>query len=265
MALTPQALRLLSRQIMALKSDPPEGVRIAVGEEDFTLLEGWVQGPYWRGHAVGDLDSWRPKREGWVEVCRLISPLQIAGTPYEGGYFRIRFAFGSEFPNLPPKCTMVTKIFHPNISKSGEICVDTLKKGWKKEYGVGHVLITIKCLLIFPNPESALDEEAGKQLLEDYEGYSKVAPPEFRVAKMSTSDEHMPTGTSPSPMNVKLHRPIPLNNSNSQEQGPTLSHSVQHVQEWKNDLKAFGNSRAACNGGTKTAPVSKIKRGAKRL
>lgn len=36
---------------------------------------------------------------------------------------------------------MVTKIFHPNISKTGEICVDTLKKGWKKEYGVGHVLI----------------------------------------------------------------------------------------------------------------------------
>ena len=36
---------------------------------------------------------------------------------------------------------MVTKIFHPNISKSGEICVDTLKKGWKKEYGVGHVLV----------------------------------------------------------------------------------------------------------------------------
>ena len=102
--------------------------------------------------------------------------------------------------------TMITKIFHPNMSKSGEICVDTLKKGWKKEYGVGHVLVvsnrtlvtllgtlpnpsadtgdpnglrtddrqTIKCLLIYPNPESALDEEAGKQLLADYEGYCKV-------------------------------------------------------------------------------------------
>jgi ubiquitin-protein ligase len=33
---------------------------------------------------------------------------------------------------------------------------------------------TIKCLLIYPNPESALDEEAGKQLLADYEGYCKV-------------------------------------------------------------------------------------------
>ena len=36
---------------------------------------------------------------------------------------------------------MMTKIFHPNVSKAGEICVDTLKKGWKKEYGVGHVLV----------------------------------------------------------------------------------------------------------------------------
>jgi hypothetical protein len=37
--------------------------------------------------------------------------------------------------------TMMTKIFHPNVSKAGEICVDTLKKGWKREYGVGHVLV----------------------------------------------------------------------------------------------------------------------------
>jgi ubiquitin-protein ligase len=37
--------------------------------------------------------------------------------------------------------TMVTKIFHPNISKAGEICVDTLKKGWKREYGIEHVLV----------------------------------------------------------------------------------------------------------------------------
>lgn len=33
---------------------------------------------------------------------------------------------------------------------------------------------TIKCLLIVPNPESALDEEAGKLLLEDYQEYYKV-------------------------------------------------------------------------------------------
>lgn len=117
--------------------------------------------------------------------------------------------------------TMVTKIFHPNVSKQGEICVDTLKKGWTPETGIrcgqpitwpwlpkphltdivtsssammnSHILSVrrlaqptlraspfladepalpsqvVRCLLIYPNPESALDEEAGKLLLEAYE------------------------------------------------------------------------------------------------
>ncbi len=33
----------------------------------------------------------------------------------------------------------------------------------------------MKCLLIVPNPESALNEEAGKQLLEDYDSYASHA------------------------------------------------------------------------------------------
>ena len=34
---------------------------------------------------------------------------------------------------------------------------------------------TVKCLLIVPNPESALNEEAGKLLLEQYDDYSMRA------------------------------------------------------------------------------------------
>lgn len=37
------------------------------------------------------------------------------------------------------------------------------------------LLQTIKCLLIVPNAESALNEEAGKLLLENYEEYYKRA------------------------------------------------------------------------------------------
>lgn len=66
---------------------------------------------------------------------------------------------------------MITKIFHPNVSSAGEICVNTLKKDWKSSYGIGHILVTVKCLLIHPNPESALDEEAGMLLLENYDSY----------------------------------------------------------------------------------------------
>lgn len=53
--------------------------------------------------------------------------------------------------------------------------MSTLKKDWKPEMGIEHILLVIKCLLIVPNPESALNEEAGRLLLEDYEAYAKHA------------------------------------------------------------------------------------------
>ena len=82
---------------------------------------------------------------------------------------------GKEFPNTPPKGFFITQIFHPNVASNGEICVNTLNKDWKPELGIGHVLLVIKCLLIVPNPESALNEEAGKLLLESYDDYASRA------------------------------------------------------------------------------------------
>jgi hypothetical protein len=35
----------------------------------------------------------------------------------------------------------LTKIFHPNVAESGEICVSTLKRDWKREYGIQHILL----------------------------------------------------------------------------------------------------------------------------
>ena len=41
---------------------------------------------------------------------------------------------------------------------------------------LGYLLLqAIRCLLIEPFPESALNEEAGKMLMEDYESYYKYA------------------------------------------------------------------------------------------
>lgn len=101
---------------------------------------------------------------------------------------------GKTFPISPPKGFFLTKIFHPNVSRNGEICVNTLKKDWKQDLGIKHILLVslyqikknnslsvfyvfkvIKCLLIVPNPESALNEEAAKLLLEHYDEYCKRA------------------------------------------------------------------------------------------
>ena len=69
----------------------------------------------------------------------------------------------------------MTKIFHPNVSKGGEICVNVLKRDWTADMGLRHVLVVIRCLLIEPFPESALNEEAGRLLMEDYGAYAAHA------------------------------------------------------------------------------------------
>ncbi|XP_057872991.1 ubiquitin-conjugating enzyme E2 22 isoform X2 [Cryptomeria japonica] len=98
-----------------------------------------------------------------------------ADTPYEGGLFRIKLILPQDFPCSPPKGYFMTKIFHPNIAHNGEICVNILKKDWQPALGLRHVLIVVRCLLIEPFPESALNEQAGKMLMENYEEYSRHA------------------------------------------------------------------------------------------
>lgn len=50
-----------------------------------------------------------------------------------------------------------------------------LKRDWRPELGLRHVLTVIRCLLIVPNPESALNEEAGRLLLEAYDDFARHA------------------------------------------------------------------------------------------
>ena len=69
----------------------------------------------------------------------------------------------------------LTKLFHPNVSSEGEICVNVLKRDWTPDVGLRHVLTVIRCLMIEPNPESALNEEAGKLLLESFADFAKKA------------------------------------------------------------------------------------------
>lgn len=97
------------------------------------------------------------------------------GTPFEGGLFRMKLVLPADFPQSPPKGYFTTKIWHPNVSKDGEICVNVLKRDWQPTLGLRHVLMVIRCLLIEPYPESALNEEAGKVLLEDYAEYERYA------------------------------------------------------------------------------------------
>nr|CAI5826606.1 unnamed protein product [Callosobruchus analis] len=145
--LSPQIIRGVVKEMQDLVNSPPEGIKVQVNEEDVTDIQAFIDGP--------------------------------AGTPYTGGTFKVKLSLGKSFPTEPPKAYFLTKIFHPNVAANGEICVNTLKRDWKSDLGIKHILLTIKCLLIVPNAESALNEEAGKLLLEHYEDY-------YQRAKMMT-------------------------------------------------------------------------------
>ncbi|KAJ5091757.1 hypothetical protein NUU61_006627 [Penicillium alfredii] len=98
------------------------------------------------------------------------------GTPYSQGLWRLRLKMPDDYPNSPPKATFTTRIWHPNVEElTGAVCVDTLKRDWKPKLTLRDVLVTISCLLIYPNPDSALNSAAGSLLQEDYEAFSHQA------------------------------------------------------------------------------------------
>lgn len=168
--LNPQLMRILAKEVQHLKQDPLEGVQIILDDKDITSVEAIIEGP--------------------------------EDTPYFGGRFRVKLSIVKDFPASPPLGFFLTKIFHPNVSSRGEICVNTLKKDWKSDLGLKHVLLTIKCLLIVPNPESALNEEAGKLILESYDDYYKRAKLYTEIhAKSSQNNSSKPSTSSASSSN----------------------------------------------------------------
>jgi ubiquitin-conjugating enzyme E2 S len=103
----------------------------------------------------------------------------IAGpthTPFEKGVFKLHLTMPPNYPQHPPTANFRTSIFHPNVDPStGGVCVETLKRDWDSNLTLRDVLITISCLLIQPNPDSALNAEAGALIQEGYEAFARRA------------------------------------------------------------------------------------------
>ena len=88
--ISPQIVQLLARELKKLASAPPDGIKYIPQHDNLTEIHAEIAGP--------------------------------EDTPYEGGTFHIKLVVGADFPQKPPRGFFLTKIFHPNVSKNGDIC-----------------------------------------------------------------------------------------------------------------------------------------------
>merc|ERR1711998_155697 len=139
----PNVIKKLLKDIHEFEKDKPEGITLEVNEENIADIQASITGP--------------------------------ESTPYEGGVFRVKLVLGPDFPQAAPRGYFLTKVFHPNIAPNGDICVNTLKRDWRPDTTLKKILMVIRCLMIEPGPDSALNEEAAVLMQEDFEAYSKRA------------------------------------------------------------------------------------------
>ena len=69
-----------------------------------------------------------------------------------------------EYPHKPPKVTLETPVYHPNIDRNGAVCLNILRKDWMPTHTMN--MVAIGCLFLFnePEPEDPLNLEAAAMM-----------------------------------------------------------------------------------------------------
>ncbi|VWU53051.1 ubiquitin-conjugating enzyme E2 [Hepatocystis sp. ex Piliocolobus tephrosceles] len=98
------ALKRITKELQNLNKDPPTNCSAGpIGDDLF----------FWQATIMGPGDS-----------------------PYENGVYFLNIKFPPDYPFKPPKIIFTTKIYHPNISTAGAICLDILKENWREALSI---------------------------------------------------------------------------------------------------------------------------------
>lgn len=103
----------------------------------------------------------------------LLLPDQL---PYCLKAFGLRIDFPREYPLKPPTLRFTTKIYHPNISEDGLVCLPLIStENWKPYTKAYQVLEALNVLVSRPNLEEPVRLELADLLTQDPEMFRKKA------------------------------------------------------------------------------------------
>lgn len=97
-----------------------------------------------------------------------------ADTPYVGISMTMKLIFKNTYPHSHPSAYFISKVYHPNVSSEGSICISILKdSGWSPAFSVESVLMSIRSFLDDPNTDDPYDSTAAKLYNKNREEYTK--------------------------------------------------------------------------------------------
>ncbi|KAM0754057.1 ubiquitin-conjugating enzyme [Meredithblackwellia eburnea MCA 4105] len=139
------ATRRLTKELADLQKDLPPNVEVEIPDEANIFR--------WTGYLTGPDTS-----------------------AYKGGEFKIDITFPTEYPFKSPTVKFVTRIYHPNVTEEGALCIGLLKAdAWKPSTKIDQVLRALVQLLEEPAPEDALEAQIAEIYVKDKATFTKNA------------------------------------------------------------------------------------------
>ena len=94
---------------------------------------------------------------------------------WRGGKFEFLFDIPDEWPIQRPKVTIVTRVWHPNISEDGPVCLNILRDNYSPVTSINHLIQGLYFLFSEPNPNSPLNTDASIQYLQNRQAFIEKA------------------------------------------------------------------------------------------